>query len=73
MDINCGGNLEEIYRMANFIDIRIMEWQTEDMRSVGRPKHCWRNNIVGQQGIVWMKTAKDRESWTDGRTEYGMK
>ena len=32
------------------------------VRSVGRPKRCWRDDIVGQQ--VWTRIAKDRESWT---------
>ena len=40
------------------------EWQREGLRSVGIPKHCWKNDIVGQQGTqgtIWTKTAKDRE------------
>ena len=40
--------------------IRSAEWQTEGVRSVGRPKRRWRNGIVGQQGAVWTRTAKDR-------------
>ena len=43
--------------------IRSTEWQTEGVRSVGRPTHRWRDDIVGQQGAVWTRTAKDRESW----------
>ena len=23
----------------------------------------WRDDIVGQQGVVWTKIAKDRDSW----------
>ena len=26
-------------------------------------KTCWRDDIVGQQGAVWTRVAKDRESW----------
>ena len=43
--------------------IRSTEWQTEGVRSVGRPKRRWRDDIVGQQGAVWTRTAKDRERW----------
>ena len=39
------------------------EWQTEGVRSVGRPKRRWRDDIVGQQGAVWTRIAKDRERW----------
>ena len=28
-----------------------------------RPKRRWRDDIVGQQGAVWTRTAKDRERW----------
>ena len=43
--------------------VRSTEWQTEGVRSVGRPKRRWRDEIVGQQGAVWTRTAKDRERW----------
>ena len=43
--------------------IRSTEWQTEGVRSAGRPKRCWRDDIVGQQGAIWMRIAKDRERW----------
>ena len=43
--------------------IRSTEWQTEGVRSARRPNRCWRDDIVGQQGAVWTRTAKDRESW----------
>ena len=43
--------------------IRGTEWQIKDVRSVGRPKRRWRDDIVGQQGAVWTRTAKDRERW----------
>ena len=43
--------------------IRSREWQTEGLRSVGRPKRRWRNDTVGQQGVVWTRIAKDRERW----------
>ena len=39
------------------------EWQTESQRSVGRPKRRWIDDIVGQQGEVWTRIAKDRERW----------
>ena len=42
--------------------IRSTEWQIKGVRSVGRPKRCWRVDIVGQQGAVWTRIAKDRES-----------
>ena len=41
--------------------IRSTEWQIKGVRSVGRPRHRWRDDIVGQQGAVWTRTAKDRE------------
>ena len=41
--------------------IRSTEWQTEGVRSAGRPKRRWRDDIVGQQGAVLMRIAKDRE------------
>ena len=43
--------------------IRSTEWQTEGVRSAGRPKRRWRDDIVGQQGAVWTRTAKDRDRW----------
>ena len=43
--------------------IRSTEWHTEGVRSVGRPKRRWRDDIVGQQGAVWTRIAKDRERW----------
>ena len=43
--------------------IRSTEWQIKGVRSVGRPKRCWRDDFVGQQGAVWTRTAKDRERW----------
>ena len=44
-------------------DSRSTEWQTEGVRSVGRPKRRWRDDIVGQQGAVWTRIAKDIERW----------
>ena len=41
--------------------IRNTEWLIEGERSVGRPKRGWRDDIVGQQGTVWTRIAKDRE------------
>ena len=45
--------------------IRSTEWQIiiNGVRSVGRPKRRWRDDIVGQQGAVWTRTTKDRERW----------
>ena len=43
--------------------IRSTEWQTEGVRLDGRPKRHWRDDIVGQQGAVWMRIAKARERW----------
>ena len=43
--------------------IRSTEWQAEGVRSAGRPKRRWRDDIVGQQEAVEMRTAKDRERW----------
>ena len=42
-----------------------INWKIKGVRSVGRPKRCWRDVIVGQQGAVWTNTANDRER---GRT-----
>ena len=43
--------------------IRSAGWQIKGVDSVGRPEHHWRGDIVGQQGAVWTRIAKDRESW----------
>ena len=43
--------------------IRSTEWQIKGVRSVGRPKRRWRDDIVGQQGAVWTRITKDRERW----------
>ena len=45
---------------ANRWTVRITEWQINCVR-FGRPKRCWRDDIVGQQGVVWTRIAKDRE------------
>ena len=37
--------------------------QMMGVRSFGRPKRHWRDDIVPQQRAVWTRTAKDRESW----------
>ena len=41
--------------------IRSTEWQINGVRSVGKPKRHWGDDIVGQQGAVWTRKAKDRE------------
>ena len=46
--------------------IRSTEWQTEGVRSVGRPKRRWRDDIVGRQGGVWTRIAKVRDRWKTG-------
>ena len=45
--------------------IRSTEWKKKGVRSVGRPKRRWRDDIVHveRQGAVWTRMAKDRESW----------
>ena len=43
--------------------IRSTEWQIQGVRSVGGQKRSWGDDIVGQQGAVWTRIAKDRESW----------
>ena len=48
--------------------IRNTEWQMTGVRSAGRPTRRWRDDIVGQLGTVWTRTAKDRES-RSGRTQ----
>ena len=45
--------------------IRSTGWQTEGVRSVGRPKRRWRNDIVGQQGAVWTRIAKGQRKMED--------
>ena len=50
--------------------IRSTEWQIKGARSVGIPKHCLRGDIVGLQGAVWMRIAKDRESWRTLTEDY---
>ena len=47
----------------NRLTIRSTEWQTEGVRSAERPTRRWRDDIVGQQGAVWMRIAKDRKRW----------
>ena len=42
--------------------IRSTEWQIKGVRTIG-PKSRWRDDIAGQQGAVWTRTAKDRERW----------
>ena len=37
--------------------IRCTEWQIKGVRSFGR----WRDDIVGRQGAVWARIAKDRK------------
>ena len=41
---------------------RNTEWKIKGVRS-GRPKRRWRDDIVGRQGAVWTRIAKDRERW----------
>ena len=41
--------------------IRGTERQIKGVRLVRRPKRLWRDDIVGRQGAVWTRTAKDRE------------
>ena len=43
--------------------VRSTEWQMTGVRSFGRPKRRWTDDIVGQQGEVWTRIAKDRERW----------
>ena len=43
--------------------IRSTEWQIKGVKSVEKPKRCARDGIVGQQGAVWTRIAKDRERW----------
>ena len=43
---------------------RNTEWQIKGVGSAGRPKRRWIDDIVGQQGSLWTRIAKDRESWT---------
>ena len=43
--------------------VRSTGWQIKCVRSVGRPKRRWRDDIVWQQGTVWTRIAKDRERW----------
>ena len=50
--------------------IRSTEWQIKGVRSLGRLKRRWRDDIVGQQGVGWTKTAKDRESWRTLEERY---
>ena len=50
--------------------IRITEWQIKGLRSVGRPKRCWNDDIAGQKGAVWTRIAKDRESWRTLAKDY---
>ena len=50
--------------------IRSTVWRTKDVRSVGRPKRCWRDDIVG---AVWTMIAKDRERWRALEEDYFLK
>ena len=57
----CAGHIARM--KDNRWTIRSTEWQIKGVRSVGSPKRRWRDDIVGQQGAVWTRTAKDRERW----------
>ena len=55
--------VEHIFRMKdNSWIIRSTQGQINRLRSVGRSKRRWRDDIVGQHGVVWTRIAKDRES-----------
>ena len=43
--------------------IRSTERQIKRVRSVEKPSRRWRDDIVGQQEVVWTRIAKDRERW----------
>ena len=43
--------------------IRSTDWKIKGLRSIGRAKLRWRDDMVGQQAVVWTRIAKDRESW----------
>ena len=43
--------------------IRRPEWQVKCVRSFGIPKRRCRDDIVGQQGAVRTRIAKDGERW----------
>ena len=45
--------------------IRSTEWQTKGVRSVGRPKRRWRDDIAGQQGVIWTRIAKEKRKLED--------
>ena len=51
--------------------IRSTEWQTEGVRSAGRPKRRWRDDIVGQQGAVFDEDSKGQRNEKDGRLAEG--
>ena len=42
---------------------RSTEWQIKGVRSAERSKRLWRDDIVGQQGAVWMRIAKNKDRW----------
>ena len=53
MDVRpCVHNAQKLGRSLKLCVVRLVE----------RPKHGWRDEIVGQQGAVWPRIAKDRES-----------
>ena len=41
----------------------IFQMAIKGIRSVGKPNCCCTDDIVGQQGAVWMRIAKDKDSW----------
>ena len=55
--------MERAGHIARMKDNRSTERQIKGVRSAERPKRRWRDDIVGQQGEVWTRIAKDRESW----------
>ena len=54
------------------LTIRSTKWQIKGVRSVGIPKRRWRDDIVGQQGALWTRITKDRESWRTVAEDYSL-
>ena len=59
--IVCLSDFEEQCAEDNSWTVRSKQWQMKGVRSVGRPKRHWRDDIVGQQGAVWTRIAKDKD------------
>jgi hypothetical protein len=62
-------NLGHVVRIGERKGIcRVLVGKSEGMRSLGRPRHRWEDNVkmdlqVGCEGMTWIELAQDRDRW----------